>query len=186
MKEDPPGRGWFAEGQDGDRTLSEQMIGLDPLYEIAPRATVLDLGCAEGLIGLELVKAGASLLHGIDLVHERVRKAREAAREYPARFWAADLARFATKPITGLLPTYDIVLCLSIVHKFAEPEAFLAAAAMRCRGTLAIRLPARILSDARSGFRRIDVPALMAAQSFEQTHDTTGPRGEWVGIFDRV
>lgn len=186
MKEDPPGRGWFAEGQDGDRTLAEQMIGLDPLYEIAPRATVLDLGCAEGLIGLELVKAGASLLHGLDRVRERIRKAREAAQDVPARFFVADLALFATKPLTGLLPTYDIVLALSIAHKFTEPETFLAAAAMRCRGTLAIRLPDRILSDARSGFRRIDVPALMAAQSFAMTHDTTGPRGEWVGLFDRV
>lgn len=185
---DPQGKGWFevAGLQAGDRTLAEQLIGLDPLFEIAEGATILDLGCAEGLISLELMGHGAALVHGVETVGSRVETARRIFGARAAAFFVADVGHFAVAPPAGLLPRYDLVLLLSIAHKLGDPRAFIDAAAARCAGTLAFRLPAPILCDRRSGFVPIDVPALMASLGFTEAHSCPGPRDEWVGIYRRA
>jgi hypothetical protein len=184
---DPPGKGWFAvEGrQVGDRTLTEQMMGLGPLIGEAAGRSVLDLGCAEGLIALEMLKAGAARAHGAEAVPSRVATACDLCAGRPAVFFVADLESFAAAPPDWLLPAYDIVLLLSIAHKFRDPEAFLRAAADRAAEFVAVRLPAPILVDWRSGFRPVDVPAVMASEGFRLWHEAPGPRAEWVGIFRR-
>ena len=51
-------QGWFStKGRLGDRTLKQQLMGLDPLFAECKGKTVLDVGCAEGLISIELDKA---------------------------------------------------------------------------------------------------------------------------------
>lgn len=185
---DAPGRGWFDRpGIRGDRTLAQQLTGLGQVIKAAPGRTVLDLGCAEGLIGLELMSAGASRLDGIDLVHNRVVAAgRNAeAAEFPARFWCQDLNEFADEPPADLAPRYDIVLVLSIAHKLARPARFLAVAGGRCGDLLAVRLPAPVIEDRRSNFVPVDVPFLLDAQGFDLEATPAGSFGEWIGIFRR-
>jgi 2-polyprenyl-3-methyl-5-hydroxy-6-metoxy-1,4-benzoquinol methylase len=115
-KTEPAGKGWYQIPgvQVGDRTLSEQLIGLEPLFELAPGKTILDLGCAEGLISLELMNAGAVLTHGVEAVGSRVDHAREHFQSRDAAFYHADLNEFGGAPPVGLLESYDIVLLLSI------------------------------------------------------------------------
>ena len=56
--------GWFvinhdkAGHRDGDRSLEQQMRGLEKLVREVHGKTVLDIGCAEGLISMALVRAG--------------------------------------------------------------------------------------------------------------------------------
>ena len=51
---------WFAQpGAPGDRTFEQQMTGLGWLKDICQGRTILDFGCAEGLIGIEMLKHGA-------------------------------------------------------------------------------------------------------------------------------
>ena len=53
------GKGWFVtDGRAGDRTLAQQLVGLDKIN--VQGATVLDVGCAEGLISIEMAKRGAA------------------------------------------------------------------------------------------------------------------------------
>ncbi|MGO1079952.1 methyltransferase domain-containing protein [Inquilinus sp. CA228] len=188
MIADAAGRGWFdAPGVAGDRTLAQQMVGLDHLVQAAPGRTVLDLGCAEGLIGLVLMRAGAVALDGIDLVHNRIvaagRNAEAAGVE--ARYWCQDLDGFADWAPEDLAPRYDLVLALSIAHKLARPDRFLEAAAARCDGLLAVRLPAPVIQDRRSGFVPVDVPALLDRAGFDLEATPAGSLGEWIGLFRR-
>lgn len=186
---DPPGKGWFEiQGQQvGDRTLSMQMRGPDAILGEARGRKVLDLGCAEGLIGLEFAKAGAEVVDGIEVVAGRAERAREFFRGRQAQFFVQDLNEFASRPPLGLLPSYDIVLALSIAHKLVAPDAFLAAAARRCSYLMAVRLPDPVIRDRRSGFREIDVQALMRGEGFETlTAGRQHAMKEWCGIFRRV
>lgn len=185
---DPPGKGWFEiDGrQRGDRTLAEQMLGLEPLLgEVAGRS-VLDLGCAEGLIALELLKAGATRAHGAEAVPSRVAAACDLCAGRPAVFFVAELETFAASPPDWLLPAYDVVLLLSIAHKFQDPEAFIRAAARRAAELVPIRLPAPVVVDPRSGHRPVAVPEVMASEGFTLWHEAPGPRREWVGLFRRT
>lgn len=189
---DPKGKGWFAlEGrQKGDRSLREQLIGLESLYPQVAGRSLLDLGCAEGLIALELLRAGAALAHGIEVVQSRVVMARQLAAEAGfgarTRYERGDLDSFATQPPAWLERTYDVVLVLSIAHKMADPAAFLRAAGAHTGDILAVRLPKPVIVDVRSGHKPCDVPALLAEEGFRPPRAAAGPRGEWVGIFERA
>lgn len=185
---DPPGKGWFdVDGmQTGDRTLAEQLTGLDQLLDDAEGATVLDLGCAEGLISLEMMRRGAVLVNGIESVASRVKAAEFFFEGLNARFFLGNCERFATDPPGDLLASYDVVLMLSIAQKMRDPAAFITAAAARSTGMVALRLPAPIINDPRSGFVPVDVPNLMRRLGFPVLMQSPGPRGEWVGIFYRA
>ena len=184
---DPPGRGWFAiaGSQAGERTLEQQLRGPDILLPEAPGRSVLDLACAEALIGLEFLKAGAVLLHGVERVESRLVRARELTKGRSAAFFAADLERFASAPPVGLLPAYDIVLVLSIAHKLKDPVAFIEAAAQRAGEAIAIRLPEPVISDRRSRFQKVDVPALMGRLGFTPIALRRGHLDEWCGAWRR-
>jgi 2-polyprenyl-3-methyl-5-hydroxy-6-metoxy-1,4-benzoquinol methylase len=186
-KTEPAGKGWYEIPgvQVGDRTLSEQLIGLEPLFELASGKTILDLGCAEGLISLELMNAGAVLTHGVEAVSSRVDHAREHFQGRDAAFYHADLNDFATAPPVGLLESYDIVLLLSIIRKMRYTAAFVQAAAAQSTDIVAVRLPDAVIRDKRSNFEPVDVPALMEFLGFQQFHFAKGPQLEWVWLFRR-
>lgn len=184
---DPKGKGWFAvDGmQRGDRTLDEQMTGLDVLMSHSPGSTILDLGCAEGLISLEMMGMGATLTHGVESVASRIETAQKFFMGRAAEFFVADLAEFHTNPPEHLLPSYDVVLMLSIAQKMPDPKAFIAAAAERAGKVVALRLPAPVICDRRSDFVELDVVPFMASLGFPNVLTAEGPRGEWVGVFTR-
>lgn len=162
--------GWFevAGLQTGEHTLKARLHAIPPvLRERAKGASVLDLGCAEGLLGTWLLdNCRAVLVHGIDVEEPFLERARELAGERNATFFRADLnyldVWIAENPGV-LLPQYDIVLALCIAKKMAQPERFLRTAASLCGDMLAIETPEPVIVDGRSAFRPVDITAELAS-----------------------
>ena len=175
--------GWFtAVGRQGDRTLEQQLTGLELLMTEVPGKTVLDAGCAEGLISIELARQGATC-HGLDCVPGHIDVARSLAVDLPCTFEVVDLNRSDLN--FGLV---EIVLMLAILHKLENPSKVCAGLASLARELCVIRLPPRgpVIKDQRSGFVEHDIDAVMQAAGFELTDIDVGHLDEWVGYYRRT
>jgi SAM-dependent methyltransferase len=177
-------KGWFRIPgvQDGERSLQEQLQGLAPVLGMVRDKTVLDLGCAEGLIAIEMARAGARLVHGVECNPQVLGLARELAHKHaalPVVFWGANLNR----PLPGkLAPQYDVVLLLAILHKLTGPAAALRRFAALARERIAIRLPLGSSRAFRSkqGGELCDVNAILPDLGFVLEQTLPGPRRELV------
>lgn len=181
---------WFKIGEaPGLRFLKEQLKGLDDLPKYASRASVLDLGCAEGLIGKHLIDTlGADLVHGVEIVEGRIKLAREQFSGYDnAKFWVGNLNNLPELEQTmapDLLPKYEVVLLLAILHKLKDPVAVLKWCASRCSRALVVRLPGYTpyFEDRRSKGQKVD-PAAILGGGWQLCSDKQGPRNERTLIF---
>lgn len=119
-----PKRARFATVYTGN--LFERLTGLSWVLEQAKESTVLDFGCAEGLIGYEFARAGASLIHGFDRDRRRIEFARLLFQEIPVESLftcsnlAVPLSQFKDTYGSVLRCQYDIVLYLGIYHHLVE------------------------------------------------------------------
>jgi SAM-dependent methyltransferase len=124
-----------------------RMSGLEPLARACSGKSVLDLGAAEGLVANRFLQHGAALVHGFDIVLDRVIAARRICGEFPnAGFWQADLSDwklFRAKHAEYLLARYDIVLYLGLHHHLpvASRDGTLEGAAAMSGDILALRTP---------------------------------------------
>lgn len=181
-------KGWFKiDGvQDGDRTLQDQLKGLAPALEAARGKTVLDLGCAEGLISYEFLAAGADHVHGIDSQEESLAVARARRNgELNITFECANLNDGIPAP--GKKREYEIVLLLAILHKLRQPFSLLAEVArFNQPDLLVIRLPGPVIVDPRSDHEPHDVPAFMARRGYPMIREERGHFDEWMGYFKRA
>lgn len=208
-KNHKPNDPWYVglAGGPGHVPLDRQVRGLQAVTEAAP-LTVLDLGCAEGLVGMHVLTAGPRRIgqrvyHGVELVPDRIAAGRElfARREQGiiARFFHADLDDFdewADRHRSDLLPQYDVVLALAIAQKLPRPAGFLRAAARLARRVLAVRTPHRVICDPRSGSRVVDTVRVLAEEDLRLVQESDGypadpsrvdPLGEaWLGLFART
>jgi len=176
---------WFGH----DRTLEQQMMGLDRLFAQVEGKSVLDVGCAEGLLSIECVKSGASRVTGIEIREAAVKEARAAARKLPVEehykiYFAVDTAE-TFEPLVN----YDVILLLAVLHKLRNPTAACARIVQHARETVVIRLPpehAPTIIDARSGNQPHHIGITMDKAGFELEHSSyDGPFGEWVGYYRR-
>lgn len=140
-------KGWFAIPgiQAGDRTIEEQMLGLHPALKGIKGKTVCDLGCAEGLIGLEFAQAGARVA-GFDINAGLIEVANRLRDERGLRdriqFECINLNELIEREQTAEeVRQYDIVLALAIVHKMEDPNKVLRYIATICRERAVVRLP---------------------------------------------
>ena len=161
---------WFG----GQVSLEERMIGLDCLEG----DTILDLGCAEGLISHSLIIRGAKVAHGFDKSLDRVNRG-NATTSDSVTLYQADL----NSPPVPPLKRYDIVLVLAILQKLEHPEDLLIYAMRHAKDWLAIRTPAKVLCDRRSNFRRLDTAKFVTAEGFRLVCEIRSP--VWVGVFRR-
>lgn len=176
------GKGWFAIPgvQHGDRTLDEQMRGLQCALAEADGASIADLGCAEGLIAFEFLKAGAAWVYGCDYNRNLVEVAQDqqqrATRGHLAQFVHADLRKMR------LGRTFDIVLALAIIHKMDEPAELCAEIARICTRLAVIRLPKGSTGNIAAKFTGVqcDINAHMSAGGFSLERVERGPRTELV------
>lgn len=182
-------RGWFdiPGVQLGDRTLAEQMLGLDRALQAAPGSTVLDIGSAEGLIGREFIRAGARLVQGLDANEGFVARSREVFAGLPGHVLHVNLNNAWAWPSHEGGEQWDIVLLLAVLHKLKRPEALIAEVARRRPGLIVVRLPVGstgVIRDGRSDFRAIDVPGRFAAGGYKETGREVGPRTELVCYYE--
>lgn len=186
------GRPWFsAPGKPGDRTLDQQLMGLDRLFAEVAGKTVLDVGCAEGLISIECAKRGASAVTGFEIREDAVATARRAAQ---AAGISRESIRFVPADANRDYPTgraYDIVLMLAVLHKLKDPSAACLRLAAAAKDLVVIRLPpkeAPFIVDERSSRVPHDINAMMVKRAgFKcETSNYDGPFGEWVGYYRRA
>lgn len=180
------GKGWFkiAGAHDGDRTLREQLIGLEYLNrERVSGKSILDLGCAEGLISKYLVQnCGAAFALGLTSVKTQVQSGLKQCAGLPIDIRCADLNKFTAIP--ELSEPFDVVLMLSILHKLHFPEKFLRFVDGSCSDLVVIRLPSPIIDDARSRHVKFDVRPTMR-ESFDLIDEPVGPRKEYCSVWKR-
>ncbi len=176
---------------DGDRTLAEQMMGLDRALAECKGKTVLDLGCAEGLIGLEFAKAGAERVVGIELLETHLLVARKACRGYQQMHFICahlgDHMRRHPEP-----EQFDIVLALGIIHKLDDPAVPLKWAALSAKSQLCFRAPAKTKKagedyfvQSKHTYAQCNVPKTMRDAGFVDEGTVPGVRGEGVQYWRR-
>jgi len=178
-------RGWFVIPgvQGGDRTLDEQLLGLQPALDEAAGKTVCDLGTAEGLIALQFALAGARSVYGCDYNTALLAEAQAQLANHPGlpvHFEYRDLCESIRG---GWQPKFDIVLALAILHKLDDPAAGVKLCADMARDLIVLRLPLGSTGVIRSKHvrhTRADVGALLLKSGFKRERKERGPRGEWV------
>lgn len=179
-------KGWFStSNRIGDRTLDQQMLGLTPLLKEVNNKTVLDLGCAEGLISLEMIDHGAISVHGVEIVPGHVELAKSISKPF------ADQCTFEVGDCNTYIPDkdYDVVLALALLHKLRDPTAACMRFANRCRQLMVIRMPpaaAPFISDSRSGNVPHDISGTMKKMSFRLDTVTRSYLNEWCGYYRRT
>jgi hypothetical protein len=145
---------------------------------------VLDAGAAEGLISMELAKAGAIRCVGLEIVANHVAIGRELIGDLPVTLELANLNHYDVSQHGRA----DIVLMLAILHKLKDPSAVCAALAAQCNDLCVIRLPpyGQVIVDARSYNVEHDIGAVMKEAGFVLESEGNGPFGEWIGYFRRA
>lgn len=173
-------KGWFEIPgvQDGVRDLKERVTPLKPLLRYVRGRTILDLGCAEGLISKWLCdEGGARLVHGLDKYPPYLETARNLFPRpaYKARFDECDFDHFdPANPALGLLARYDVVLMLNVAQKLADPRAFLLAGAALAADFFVFSGPAVVIDDVRSGHVKVEVEKELKALGFGLFHFDPG------------
>lgn len=176
---------WFNVGADkGDRTIDQQLVGLDRLIAAVPGKTVLDLGCAEGLISIELAKRGALAVQGVEIRADHVAVGRKLAGDLPVKLDAADLNTW--RPTHS----YDIVIALALLHKLKDPSAACGAFCEASSGLVVIRTPPKadpwVIIDDRSGRKPHDIGKVLRANGFKLSEQLAGTFGEVIGYWERA
>lgn len=177
-------KGWFkVAGRDGDRTLEQQLTGLEPLFAECAGKMILDVGCAEGLISMELAREGALHVRGVEIVPGHVAVANRLKGNLRCDFKTADANTWVP------IGQYDIVIALALLHKLRDPTLACIRFARACQSLMVIRLPpehAPFIVDERSGFKKHDIDRTMKVCGFELETVTCGHLREWVGFYRRV
>lgn len=178
--------GWFSTlGRPGDRTLKDQLIGLDDLFDRSEGKTVLDVGCAEGLISMHLFDFGATAVHGLEIVPGHVDIANKLRGDRACTFEVANADTY--KPVRQ----YDIVIMLALLQKLRDPVGACRRFAAAAREMVVLRLPPRgedplVFKDERSSHRPQDITAAMQAEGFMLKNALAGFRDEHISYWERV
>lgn len=177
--------GWFATAtRPGDRTLEQQLIGLHKVLAEVAGKTVIDAGCAEGLLSMEMAKAGAVKCVGLEVVAGHVALGKTLVGDLPCELVVANLNDF---DVSRLEPA-DVVLMLAVLHKLKDPSSVCARLAALAKDLCVIRLPpyGLVIVDDRSGGVPHDIGAVMDAAGFVLESEERGPLDEWLGYFRRI
>lgn len=186
-------KGWFIIPgiQRGDRVLRQQLLGLETLADRFKGRDVLDLGCAEGLIGRHCADAWkAASVDGVTRVSYEIEEAERQCAGRPMRFLNCDLRKpdQCTLLEKELLPSYHVVLLLSILHKVKDPMRLLEWAVRFARELVVIRLPAPTIDMPRCwpGVHPVRDWMLERFELIGEPETCVEPitrKPEWMGVF---
>lgn len=168
-------------GLHGKWPLSDRLRDLDYIFEHCEDKTVLDLGCAEGVVAQKCLEHGARLVHGFDVEKSRVKSAERLCADYcnAQVFLQANLDEWVSWKCLQeiLLTTYDIVLYLGIQHHLIYPErlATLADAASMAGKIFVIRTTNEV-------YQRDDIVSVLTAEGFDELCLEKHPQREVLGV----
>jgi hypothetical protein len=175
--------GWFTTpGRPGDRTLQDQVKGLDHVFEFVRGKTVLDIGAAEGMLTAEMQRRGAVAVHGVEVVKAHVETGRKVHADLAACFEVGDANVWVPKR------KYHVVLLLAVLHKLSNPTEACARFADAATDMVVIRLPpehAPTIIDSRSGNNPNHIDRVMSARGWRLERLTRGHCEEWCGTYVR-
>lgn len=183
-------RGWFEIpelNRPGDRTIREQLLGLEPALAETRGKSVLDLGTAEGCIAREFALAGASEVVGVDSLESHLEIARKLCKDLPT-------VRFVRSHLQDYMPAheppeqFDVVLILGIIHKIEDPGWPLGFACRSARDLILFRGPARAgngIVTSKHGKQSVHVPTVMYRYGFRLEKRIAGARNEGVEYWRR-
>ncbi len=177
-------KGWFKiDGvQEGDRTIDEQILGVEPALAACAGKTVLDFGAAEGLIAKAFLDRGASAVLGVDNNAEFIQCAEQLGLDpHRVRFLVRNLNDMEAE-LYEYQPA-DIVLALAIVHKLREPASALSMFAGLAQERLVLRLPfgsKGVIRYKHDRSKSCDAYKVMQKVGFRLEGVLPGPRGELV------
>lgn len=179
---------WFEiPGYPGHRRVINQLEGLTHVLSHAEGKRVLDLGCAEGLVGRRFALYGAGVVHGVEKDPHRVQEARRLNVDLPSvRVFEGDLEdpRKLWELEPRLRGRYDTVLALSILQKLREPEKVLSWMSEVAEEFIVIRTPDPVIRDERSFGKECDVGQCL--QSFTRLTGKRNTLGAYVQTFVRT
>lgn len=174
---------WFG----GERTVEEQMLGVTPVLAEAEGKTVLDVGCAEGDIAIAFAKAGAKV-HAFDCNKNMVRAATLNRNAAGLSFLV--VRGFLEEALPReLLPAYDIVLCLAVLHKARNIPVVVYRYANMTKDLLVVRLQGGSNGWVRGKHNKdseIDLRKYLPTLGLELEWAGPGPRDEMVQHWRRV
>jgi len=127
---------YYKSGEEGNVDFNERWNDLSGIIDFNKDHTVLDVGCAEGLIAIELSKRFKKVF-AFDIEPYRITKARENAVGIPN-------IEFSTENyISYQYQDYDQVFCLGVYHKIKNNQRQGALDDMfkKCSSTLYLRVP---------------------------------------------
>lgn len=185
--------GWFVipGKQTGDRTIEEQMEAVRPATLECQGKRVLDLGCAEGLVSIEFLKAGAHFVQGMEGLQAHVNVAHTLTLNLGSRINIKQVD-LLSPPIIEEHERFDIVLALGIIHKLHDPEVGLRWALAACKDLFLIRSGLRqidgiITSKHHNPPKSVDSHAVMRECGFELEKElrSTGKHAEMVHYWRR-
>lgn len=180
--------GWFdiPGVRRGQRSLAEQMTGLEHALAQANGKTVLDLGCAEGLIAIEFARVGATVT-AVEQFDVHALVAQKLFTEHPT----IDLVQ-ADYQEWKAPRSYDIVLALAVLHKAESVQDGLRKILSLTApgGLLVFRWPSwvrkdMVLRSKHSGRSKVNTIRELSEAGFTLTLTTEGPRSESVQYWRR-
>lgn len=136
----------------GKWTLPRRFFALDTLLSDCEGRTILDVGCAEGLISKACLDSGATRVDGIELDPDRVAEARQRTAAYgvKAQFFQADLN---TAPLflksADFENVYDFVAYLGVHHHLRKDVRLTVLEQLlgKCRERIFIRTSQSIFAE---------------------------------------
>lgn len=194
-----PYRPWHIIGDNGGQVpFDRQWRGLHNL-ELKGNS-VLDIGCAEGLVSMRCAEEGASLVHGVELRERAVEVARSLAgytnNAEHVKFFQADLSRpEQALNLPGMKQQYDVVIANAVIQKVKKRASRLLEAVLsKASDQLLIRLPKRAVQTKDNS--TVDPVERAKAAGFEMQWEACGyPEGDppypiegeaWLALFKKV
>lgn len=194
-----PYRPWHVIGDNGGQVrIERQWSGLSSID--MKGKSVLDVGCAEGLVSLKCEsEGGAALVHGVELRPRAVEVARSLAGysgvSGHVKFFQGDLSN--PEPVLsqpGMRDKYDVVIANAVIQKVKARALRLMDAIMaKADDVLVVRLPERNVQHGSSG--RVDPVAHADKAGFDMVWEACGyPAGDppyplegeaWLAVFRR-
>jgi 2-polyprenyl-3-methyl-5-hydroxy-6-metoxy-1,4-benzoquinol methylase len=129
----------------------DRLAGIDHLDGEIEGRSVLDLGCAEGLVSKRFVDAGASVVHAVDRCPRRIDRARRLWAGRKIRFGQVDLNDPNALSARGWPEmTYDVIAMLGVYqHLDTDSRAQTLRWVLRhCRRLFVLRAGARVVAEA--------------------------------------